>query len=927
MYRRLTLLACTTLVVAAPIAANADSRTDARRYFTRGMAAIRSGAYTEGAELLLRAYDIKPHPNVLYNVARAFASGGEIDRALEYFNLYLESNPGDADRVSRAVEKLESRRRLRGLVDEGMTAIAEGRHSEGIALLQKAYNERPHANLLFNIARAQEETGDLQGAISNFSAYLGSRPPDAPTVKKRVAKLRERLATAERSLAGKEPKKPDLVPIRPRDPGESIDARQLAEMVVDMLRASGQTTTGAPTRIETKQPILTDSSTATGVALEAKEGGEYEEVVVTASRRAESPLEAPNAITIITEEDIRLSGARSIPDLLRRVPGMDVMAMSYADWNVALRGFNRRIANKLLILVDGRTAYQDFLGGMLWLGQSYDLMDIARIEVVRGPGSAIYGANAYSGIVNIITKRPEEINGSTVFMGGGNGGALRGAYQYGKRNGPIGVRASVGYEQGNKYDFEFDPKRVDYTAAAPESTRGNIDRSIQVVRADAYADYDFGGDKGRLYAGAGVMSGYAEFYGVSALRNQNNDGTETNVRLGYDSGVFSVLGFWNALNTRTKPQFFKSGTPDLGSEVDADLVVVEPVFRPTFSLLGQHQLVLGAEYRHKRIEWNYIDDKHSENHFAVFLQDSWAITDLLTLILSYRIDSHPLIGLVKQPDLGIPGSPRLAVIVKPAEGQAIRATVGTAFRQPTQAETYLDLAAASPVRGVAIKLVGEQDLLPEDIITIDVGYLNQSEFAEWEIVGYFNRVNNLITRAPLAPTAPDTALDPVLGAFVGAESLYFNEDRVFFAAGGELSARVFPIDGLDVGASYAFQYIFDKDSGDRFTDSPVHKATLWGQFRSSFGFDLGATVHFVSSQDWIEPEFDTADPSGFRLDPSHIESYFLVMARVGYRMFDDQIELALSGTNLLDTGNNRHIEHPFANRVAARVLGSVTARF
>ena len=915
--------------IVLPTTVRADTRTDARRYFTRGMAAIAEGRYREGIDNLLKAYDIKPHPNVLYNVARAFVNLNEYDDAIDYFEQYLEAGPRDVREVEKALRDLRVRTRLRDLVDDGMTAIAGGRYREGVRLLQEAYDERPHANLLFNIARAQEEAGDLEIAIANFQAYLASSPKDVTSVKRRIADLRERV--------DKDRTKPTERPTRPPrggGGGVAVDPAKVAEMVVQLLESRG--TVGAPAgrvgAVATKRPILTDTATGTDVELKAKGEGElYEEVVVTASRRAQSPLDAPNAVTIITAEDIRLSGARSIPDVLRRVPGMDVMAMSYADWNVAMRGFNRRIANKLLILVDGRTAFQDFLGGMLWLGQSYDLIDIERIEVVRGPGSAIYGANAYAGIVNIILKRPEDIDGSTVFAGGGNGSVLRAAYQFGKRYGQFGLRASVGWEQGDKWDFEFDPSREDYTAAVPRST-DDIDRSVAVLRADAHAEYNFDDGAGRLYVAGGVMTGYAEFYGVSALRNQNNDGLETSLRIGFDSELFSLQAFWNRLRTDTKPQFFRTGLSDLGSHVEADLIVVEPVFRPTFEFFGEHQLVIGAEYRHKLIEWNYIDEAHSDPFFAAFIQDQWKIDQAFTVLVSYRLDLHPLIGLIEQPDIGIPGSPRLALIYHPAEGQAIRASFGTAFRVATQAENYLSLAASSPVAGVAIRLTGEDELKPEDIITVDLGYLLQGEIIELELVGYFNRVNNLIVRTPLMPTGIDEPFDTTTNAFIAADSFYVNEDRVFLAVGGEVATRLYPIDGLDIGASYALQYIFDQETGDRFTDSPMHKATLWGQLRTGYmdgwlGFDVGAAVHYTSDQDWIEPEFDQDDPSGFRLDPSRVDQAVVVTARLGLRLFRDQLELALSGTNLMDVGENRHIEHPFGNRAEARVFGSATARF
>lgn len=929
--------------------AHADTRADARRYFQQGMALIEQGKHSEGIDLLKKAYEIRPHPSVLFNIARAYAGAGRVEPAIEYFERYLASDPADADQVRATLMELRERRNLRSLVDEGMTAIAEARYAEGIALLRRAYESRPHPNILFNIARAYEESQDYKRAIATYERYLKSSPRDEEDVKNTLKKLkaaqakreerrdppREREKPKKPVIVEKNPKKPEVEPPvekpveTPREAVVELDDErmaQLAQMIAQLMKKEQEAEALEQRPVEldpapaktipnpAADSLVAAVGTSTSVELAAKTGEAYEEKVVTASRREQSPLDAPNAVTIITEEDIRLSGARTIPDLLRRVPGMDVMAMSYSDYNVSMRGFNRRVANKILVLVDGRTVYEDFLGGMLWRGQTFDLLDIARIEVVRGPGSAIYGAYAYTGMVNIITKRPEEVGGSVATVFAGNGETLEAAYQYGERRGPLGVRASVGYERGNKYELEFDPNRVDFTTNVTDPTI-----SLNQVRFDVSSEYNFKNDGGRIFLGGGARSGFTELYGVAALRNQAIDGKTYSVRGGYEGELFSLLAFWNGLRADSTPQFYRTGLNDLGSTVRADIISVEPIFRPIFSFFGEHALVLGGEYRHKYIDWDYLDDSHEEDHFAAFAQDSWAINEMFSVIASARLDLHPNIGPL--------ASPRIALIVKPAPRQALRVSFGTAFRQPTQAETYLKLSAPTPVAGVAVTLVGLEDLEPENIATLDVGYLYQPDFGELEAVAYVNRVGNLISRTPLTPTDISRGFDPTVGAFIGAESTYFNESRHFIAIGTELAARLYPIEGVDVGASYALQYIFDEDTGDRFTDSPMHKATVWGQLRTKFGMDVGLSAHFVSDQKWVEPNYDPNDPTGFDSEPLPVDASVVIIGRLGYRLLDDQLEIAISGANLTDFGSLRHREHPYANRVEARVLGSVTARF
>ena len=173
--------------------------------------------------------------------------------------------------------------------------------------------------------------------------------------------------------------------------------------------ASAPPSTGQTTSTGSERPG-TAAAPGASVALdgELKTEEVFEETVVTASKTAQSPLDAPNSTSIITEQDIRLSGIVKIPELLRRLAGVDAMEVTGSQTEVSLRGFNQRLSNKVLVLVNGRSVYADILGATLWGGLTIGVEDIERIEVVRGPGSALYGADAFNGVINIITKLPGE---------------------------------------------------------------------------------------------------------------------------------------------------------------------------------------------------------------------------------------------------------------------------------------------------------------------------------------------------------------------------------------------------------------------------------------------------------------------------------------------------------------------------------------
>src|SRR5207253_11426646 len=213
----------------------------------------------------------------------------------------------------------------------------------------------------------------------------------------------------------------------------------------------------------------------------------FEEQVVTASVRSSSESKAPASLTVIGEDEIRMSGAATIPELLRRVPGVDVAEMDPSDTNISIRGFNRRVANKVLVLVDGRSMYQDFLGTTLWPLLDVAVQDIARIEVIRGPGSALYGANAFAGVVNIITKIGDEAAGARAFMQAGDHGTFQGGVSAGGRSGKLAYRTTVAYDRADKWTKDVADGRVDLVSQFPQQNR-----SREVQRADMAASYDAG---------------------------------------------------------------------------------------------------------------------------------------------------------------------------------------------------------------------------------------------------------------------------------------------------------------------------------------------------------------------------------------------------------------------------------------------------
>ena len=142
--------------------------------------------------------------------------------------------------------------------------------------------------------------------------------------------------------------------------------------------------------------------------------------VTTVSKEPEEVWKTPAAVYVLTQEDIRRSGATSIPEALRLAPGVEVARVDSDHWSVGIRGFGAVLANKLLVLIDGRSVYTPLYAGVYWQAQNMPLEDIDRIEIIRGPGGTIWGANAVDGVINIITKSSRDTHGSMLSLGGGD---------------------------------------------------------------------------------------------------------------------------------------------------------------------------------------------------------------------------------------------------------------------------------------------------------------------------------------------------------------------------------------------------------------------------------------------------------------------------------------------------------------------------
>ncbi|MBZ4421089.1 TonB-dependent receptor [Myxococcus sp. RHST-1-4] len=812
--------------------------------------------------------------------------------------------------------RLEARRHFRA----GMSLIAQKQYDQGIAELEAAYAIKPHPNVLYNIARAYHDAGRLQEALDAYKRYLASNPPDAATVVTTVAVLEEKLKAAESATAAAAPEDTSALPMPP--PPASIQAQQQLGVLLERLekaieRAESMPVASAPT---VAVPVSTPAARPEGPEVSGADEGAvpYEERVVTASRRAQSSLEAPNATTVITAEDIRLSGATSLPELLRRVPGADVMSLGVGSANVSLRGFNQRIANKVLVLVDGRTEYQDFLGLTLWSTIPIGLEEIERIEVIRGPGSALYGANAMLGVINIITQAPGSGPRARFSATAGTGNSAAGSFVSHGSSGALRYRASAAYSQADKWSRDFANGRPDMELKEPDPDLG-----LRGARATLSTVYTFA--EGRQVGLSGGVHRYTtEIYPLGTLRNYFMDGVTAYAKGDAELGPLKLKTFWNHISGDAGPQYEPIGQRTLVRSVSSNLFNAELLFARAFQLGGEHQLNVGVEGRLKRVAWDYLGPLRQEVHAAAFVQDEWRLVEPLRLVASYRVDRHPLL------DNGQPGlahSPRVSALFIPFEGQAFRASAASAFREPTFLESYTRIPVPVPgVNGASALTTGSTSLRAERLTAFELGWRGESAELglDWDVALYQNTVRDLIGLSAVQRLPAGESYDEASGSYLLGRSFFQNEDAVYTARGAEAGLSMAPVDGLGVKVSAAFQSV-TSDREEKAECGPCSQAPqlkLYGgvTYRTKADLEFGLDAAFTSSSTWIEREPAAADPTRIELLSNPLKAHTVINARVGYKAVPDTVDVALVGSHL----GGAHSQHPFGNRIERRVYATLT---
>lgn len=459
--------------------------------------------------------------------------------------------------------------------------------------------------------------------------------------------------------------------------------------------------------------------------------------VTSASRRSQKLNEVPSAIFVITQDDIRRSGATSIPEALRMAPGVEVARIGTDKWAISIRGFNGRFADKLQVLMDGRSVYNPLFSGVQWEQQDTLMEDIERIEVIRGPNAAVWGANAVNGVINIITKKAADTQGTLLTAGGGS-------FEQG----------FVGARYGGKINEET-PFRIYAKGFTRDHmgtiSGGNANDAWHSARGGFRLDHTRGMDlftvQGDIFHNAygdrldkSLLS--APTIHTEAARGHNEGG---NIRLRWDRTIseksaIMLQTYYDRVDYRLlTSSIFKSESFDID-------------FQHRFPLFEKHDLTWGLNYRlyHNKVsdtELISLSPRQQTNHLAsAFIRDEITlIPEHLRFTLGSRFDHNDFTGMEIQPNARLMWTPDTK--------NSVWMSVSRAVRTPSRAENdvLLNVRTLNAVPGASIlpfpvlaQLNGTSHFNSEKLLAYELGYRHQfSPQASVDIAGFYNDYSQL----------------------------------------------------------------------------------------------------------------------------------------------------------------------------------------
>jgi outer membrane receptor for ferrienterochelin and colicin len=461
-----------------------------------------------------------------------------------------------------------------------------------------------------------------------------------------------------------------------------------------------------------------------GTAIRAGENDDLdffaaEAEVVSASRRPQLQHRAPATVYVVTADEIRASGAQTLWDALRTVPGVDVITSRSFQGEVGIRGLNRSLNQRTLVLLDGVTVLNGYADFVTWEGIPVTLEEIDRIEVVEGAASALYGANAVCGVVHIITKDPAQLPRGEAHFSSGQRGTALGSALFSSRGARFDSKLALGWRSTESFE---NPNRIG----------SEVGKFNALLRWRPAPGWD-------LRIGAGGANVNTEFTAAGA-GTAFDDGKLAFGRLDLSRRDTHLRAFWNRGRSRFRELNLLQ---EPVSHYDTYDVSVEQ----TLQLPGHNSFVAGGSWRRNTLLAPSFDPEDSRQDLAaLFFENTWTAAKSLDFVVSGRFDHHPRNKWMF--------SPRGSLILHPGPRHTLRASTGTSFRNPTLLENHLDAGQSVPNSGADLpnppystlryRFVGNPDLDPERLFFYELAYHARLGRFGTTLTGYRYELRDLI---------------------------------------------------------------------------------------------------------------------------------------------------------------------------------------
>jgi iron complex outermembrane receptor protein len=682
-----------------------------------------------------------------------------------------------------------------------------------------------------------------------------------------------------------------------------------------------------------------------GAAVAQDDMEQVEEViVVTASRTEQALHEVPAAITVLQAEQIEQIPADDFGDLLRNVPGMNVTQLSARDVNMKTRGATGSLETGQLVMLDGRSLYLDFFGFVMWDFMPVSTNEIKQIEIVRGPGSAVWGANAQAGVVNVITKSPREMVGTTVKLGAGELGTQIAGVTVAAVGDRSSYKVSGGYFKQDPYDRPTGTIPGTVGPANPLGTQypDFENRGTEQPKFDLRVDYDKNENTTWRFSG-----GYAGTDGLvhSGLGPFDIDGraTMTYGKVDWNRLAAQISIYGNMLDGDATNLLAVDAT---GMPLEMGFVsdTYNLDFSNTSVVANNHIMTYGGNVRQNEFDLTIAPGGDERNEYGIYFQDEILIGDKLRWVIGARYDDiDPLDGIV---------SPRTSLVYSPTPNNSFRASYNEAFRAPSMVNNYLDIVIVNLTCFVALPdgscglpyafpsfAGGNIDAVEETLEAIELGWVGTFGPSTVTLSVYENETTGAIdfyTAATYSSAMPPPAfplppflldVPPALGGLQGLlpAAFSYRNNGIITDTGVEFSYRYNPRTPWSWYLNASWQ---DEPETEDIDLEPLPNGSLITpvnqppEWRANLGFAYTGNRWFFNANANYQDEAFWTDVLDSRFwGPT--DSFTAVNAGIGFHL-SEKAMLSVTGQNIFDEEVQQHI---FGDIISRKIVGQFTIDF